>query len=367
MIKLKKTVSYVETWTVTGKKIIIGDKSADSFTLVKQKEHIIFKELLELLENNKYEMIEDLPPQYQALAYGLQQRGYFEGDCATSKVFNEYKSLSKEIYKKEFAFTETKENKKIFKNVLYYIALALVMMLVVHNIDMDKLTISLENVNLLDLISSIIFLPILIVATHELGHYLLARYTGVTVSAITFCFVVIYPSVYLSYRGINLCKTINKIMIITGGMFAHLVGVLSGIYLINGGYDSLFLKLWILSNISMIYANMIPLAASDGYFMLSSIIGVFNLRMKGYRAINCWMHRNTENVTMTDSISGIFLIGLWLFSFYGLRSFFELIINVFGVREIIMNISYIVICILLMLRFVIKIYQMKFTQKYKNK
>ena len=363
MIKLKETVSYVETWTITGRKIIIGDKRADSFTLVKKKEHTIFKELIELLKQYQYENIEDIPSKYQSLAYGLQQRGYFEDGNVGVKLFNEYKSLSKEIYKKEFEYVETKENENILKNILYYLALVVVMILVSGNIEMDNLTISLENAKVYDIIISIIFLPLVIVATHELGHYLLARYTGVTVSSITFCFVVVYPSVYLSYRGINLCKTRNKIMIISGGVFAHLVGALLGIVLVNIGYDSLFLKLWVLSNISMIYANILPLAASDGYFILSSIIGVFNLRMKGYRAINSLMHRNRKNVTMTDLVCGIALMGLWIFSFYGLHNFFRMIVNVFGISKFIMNTSYILICILLMLRFVIKIYQMKFTVK----
>lgn len=358
MLELSNTVSYVETWTITGKKVIIGDRSANAFTLISKKEHELFFELIKLLNMKLFNQISELPEKYHSLAYNLQKRGYFNDEVAPHGSFNEYNSLSTIFFTKEISKKERNENTHILVNIIYFLVFMCICLWNIHTFDIEIINISFSGITFVEILSSIIFLPILIMLTHEVGHYMTSLLAGVEVATLNFGFAVVYPSIYLTYKGLNICKTSNKLMVISGGVFMHLVGMFIGVLFLKNGYNSIFLKLWVLSNLSMIYANVIPITASDGYFMLTSILGIYNIRLRGYKTLNKWLHGKKGN--RTDILYGILMIFLWGSSFWGLHSFFDMIAQTFYIETWIVNFSYTLVTIVLIARFVIKIFQMRF-------
>ncbi|MDR0690605.1 MAG: hypothetical protein LBF32_00760 [Streptococcaceae bacterium] len=92
--------------------------------------------------------------------------------------------------------------------------------------------------------------------------------------------------------------------------FLAFMGIL---LLLNFKIHSQILIMFIISNISMIFTNLLPFGTSDGYFILSSILGIFNLRLAGYRAINSWMKK--LKTTRYDSICGLWFLTIWTLAF----------------------------------------------------
>ena len=358
MIKLCDTVDYVNVKTLTGNKLIVGDRGSNSYVMIKPSERNVFYKFLEEIKTKNISTINDLSADCRNIAEGLKKRGYLNDVTESNKSFNEYEALGRKLFEKDISPENAVENTNIFRNILYFALFALIAILDVMFMKRTDLVIDIHAPSVLEwVLISVTCFP-LVIGLHEAGHYLLSRITGIPPSKLIIGFFVIYPTVYISYSGINLSRTINRISIISGGVFAHLLSAFAGMMLLREFGDSTFLKVFVLGNISMVTANLLPLGASDGYFLITSLLGIYDLRLKGYKAINSWMHFKKNDFSV--NIFGIIVLALWVLSFWGLHQTMDMLGGNIGIAMHITNIIFIASATFMFLRFLIKVYRMKF-------
>lgn len=105
-------------------------------------------------------------------------------------------------------------------------------------------------------------------------------------------------------------------------------------------------------------SNLTLFGACDGYFIFSSALGIFNLRLRGYKALNEMMHR--RKVKRSDLIMSLIMIGLLIYSFSCLYGSLIVFAHYFLVPLHIVQLVAIVFTIALAIRFILKTYKMKF-------
>ncbi|MDR1521937.1 MAG: hypothetical protein LBS28_03665 [Streptococcaceae bacterium] len=191
--------------------------------------------------------------------------------------------------------------------------------------DISKAKTMYASLNFFDLFVCLTIMSIFVLGVHEFFHYLVSKLLGIEIASFEISFFVIYLIVYLTYKGLNLNNTTKKVLLLLGGVCGHIFLAFMGILLLlNFKIHSQILIMFIISNISMIFTNLLPFGTSDGYFILSSILGIFNLRLAGYRAINSWTKR--FKTTRYDSICGLWFLIIWtlaFLSFYKMLNFLQ--------------------------------------------
>lgn len=355
MLNLSKTVTYIETNTLTGKKLVVGDKDEDSYIVIKDRS--MFFSLLNIFNNMSVNDIKELPNEYQPLATSLKKRGFLNDSTQVRPSFNELSSFSNTLFSKRISSGIVHERNNAIISFVYFTTLILMLVLLGKMYIDSDLIIDIDGFKVYEIVLSLTLLPFIVLLIHEAGHFIASKIAGIAVKELRVGLYVIYPTVYLKYKGVNICKTHNRLIIISGGVFAHTLGALIGfiIYYKYGGSN--LIVLWIISNISMIFANVLPLGATDGYFFLSSLLGVYNLRFKGYQTLNNWMHLKFR--TKKNSWYGFLLIFLWTISFKGLFDFLHTIGQALNIQNSITNIVIIIVMGILLFRFFINIYKLK--------
>jgi hypothetical protein len=362
MLKFIPSFCYIEAITLTGKKIIAGDRATNSSIQVKGQDKENFIELYKMIHSGSYESIQELPQEKIAMALDLEKRGYFNENVQQAAMFNEYNHFARIFLKKEFNYVERKTRDNILINILCFLVLLLLTAFICLTPEIFSMQINYRNLNALEIVLSCTALPCLVFGIHELGHFIMAKILGIPVSTACAGLFIIYPTAFLTYRGININKTFNKITLLIGGAGGHIVGIFIGVILLRLGINNLILQMWILVNISMIYSNLIPFNISDGYFICSSLLGIFNLRLMGYRGINKWMHR--QKPFALEKICGLIMITLWIVSFWGIYGATNMYIYYFGISKIIVYSIYPLFVISQIIRFIVKIYKLN---DYQNK
>lgn len=358
MIKFCPSFTYSETMTLTGKKIVAGDRISNSYILVRKQDRQRFLDLVDLIENGNFENIQELPDDKVRMAQEIERRGYFNDNTRPTALFNEYDKLAKIIYELNFKDDGRAPRNSIFLNILFFGVMLIIVAYVIATPGILSLQVDYSELSILEIVFAGVVFPFAVLILHELGHLIVAKILRISVFTARFGIFVIYPTVYISYRGININKTFNKVMLLFGGVGGHIIGLLLGVILMRTGIDGFLVQSWILANASMIYANLLPLGASDGYFMVSSIIGIFNLRLKGYKALNKWMH--FQKATSVEIVCGMILIILWTIGFCGLYFSLKMIGYYFSLPNLIFIIIYSALMIFQLTKFIIKIYKFDF-------
>ena len=352
MLNLSETSTYTETYALLGKRLILGDKSGNSYVVIKERE--LFYSLLRCFDTKQINEIDELPEQYQDLAKVLKTRGFLNDGTQLQSSFNEYNRFSNTFYRKKFAPGIAKERNNLFFSVAYFTVFIFLTVWMVLLSTSQKLTFDIRELKLYEWLLAIIVLPVLVVFFHESGHFIASKIAGISVDEFRIGLYVIYPTAYLTYNGINISKTHNRLVIISGGIFAHAFGAVAGFLLYRYIGQSHLLILWILANMSMFIANALPLGASDGYFFLSTLLGIYNLRLKGYKAISDWMRlsfRSKGNV-----VCGLLLLLMWIISFRGLWSFLHELGAALTISANIINWFSLILIVILVFRFLKNIY-----------
>jgi hypothetical protein len=348
----------VEIMTLTGKKIIAGDANSSSYVLIKREKKDDFLTLIDLIKNKKFSNINNLPKNKIKLALELEKRGYLNTKTLPKSSFNEVNKISKILYKKVYD-KNSKKDYNIFFTVIFFSIIVAMGIFVFANIG-DFLNISkakeiYSSLNFFDAFVCLTIMPFFILLVHELFHYLVAKLLGIEIASFEIGFFVVYPIVYLTYKGLFLNKTIKKILLLLGGVCGHIFLAFIGIFFyLNFDTNSQILMIFIISNISMIFTNLLPFGVSDGYFILSSILGIFNLRLAGYRAINLWM--KGFKTTRYDTICGCWFLIIWVFAFISSYKMLAFLQNYFCLPSIFS----IIILGIMVFKFIRKIYKLKF-------
>lgn len=364
VIKFSPHFCYIETKTLTGRKIIAGDRATNSSLQVKQQERQRFLELYALIEEGNIERFEDIPEDKAAMARELERRGYFNDDITPAAMFNEYNHFAKILVKKEFKYIETQPLDNIVVNIFCFVFLALLCAFIFMTPAVFALKIDYIDLSIPEIIFCGTILPCFVFGIHELGHWIIAKILRIPVATACAGFFIIYPTAFLTYRGININKTFNRITILIGGAGGHIIGIFIGAVLLRSGMDNLILQIWIIVNISMIYSNLVPMNISDGYFICSSLLGIYNLRLLGYKALNNWMHRRRS--LPTETACGLALLVIWIVSFGGIYGVIDLYIDFFKISPLVVYVVYPVFVVSQLIRFVIRIYKLDNNQPTKG-
>lgn len=170
---------------------------------------------------------------------------------------------------------------------------------------------------------------VLVLFIHELGHVSAANRCNVEVEKIGLGIYLSYVVFYTDVTNSWLANRKQRLLIDSGGIYFQLI--LSAIlvlcvYLSDGIWKMLWLLLfW--DNLIVALVNINPFAMFDGYWILSDLFNVRNLRIKSYRCLaGLYLRLIREGkgevkcgaLEVYSILSFVFLVGLYFWSVYKL-------------------------------------------------
>jgi putative peptide zinc metalloprotease protein len=358
MLKLSDSFKYISCKTITGTKLLAGDSNVSSYIYVKNEDEEEFLALISAIQKGVVGSIDDLDGIKQKFAIELQKKGYFEDNIEPKPSFNEFNKYVKVFYMKNFKIRKVNDSPHLFKNICYFVYIFILLFYILFN--KNELVFSFNYLTVTFSQATVMFLtiPFLTIVLHELGHYIIAIMLGIPANSIRIGFFITWPTVYLNYNGLNLHSTMKKVSVLFGGIVGHLTGMAIGIIFCTHRVNNIYIQIWILCNFSMIVSNLTLFSACDGYFILSSVLGIFNLRLRGYKALNRMMHR--QKVKKSDLIMSLIMIGLWIYSFSCLYGTLVVFGNYFSAPLQVVQLISLVSIIALAVRLILKTYKMNF-------
>lgn len=153
--------------------------------------------------------------------------------------------------------------------------------------------------------------------------------------------------------------TWKKVLVSSAGISVHFFNMLIGIFLTSLGIKNIILTVWIIANIGMAITNLMFLGPTDGYFIFTSLIGVYNFRYRGYKALHRFLYGHGKIINSLEGFYGFLLVSLWSLSFFGIYKSAMYYSLIFGINSFYTIVLSIVIISLLLIRFLLKIKNVK--------
>lgn len=357
MYSLKKDFTYTKNKTLTGEKIIAGIKECNSYILIKKEYEKSFLSFLDKL--NKGMEVEELSADEKVICNVFIDKGFLEGSKNTNSSFNEYNSFVKKIFEKKLNNISNKKYSRITKNIFaaLYICLFIVGMLYIYKYYGKFMSIRLDikDFKPVEIFICVLVFPVVIDFMHEFGHFLVARMLNIQVDKIVIGFFVTWPTIFLQYKGLNLYKTWEKVFVASAGIAIHLANLLIGIFIYSIGYEYLLLNVWIIANMGMAIGNLMLLGPTDGYFILTSLLGVYNFRYTGYKTLKYFFYKKGDKPNRYGIFCSCLLSILWGGSFVGIYLTCKYYSMVLGLSILYVNIFSFILITLLIVRFICKI------------
>jgi putative peptide zinc metalloprotease protein len=151
----------------------------------------------------------------------------------------------------------------------------------------------------------VIFISLAIV--HEIFHTIAAYRYGLRAKNISLSlYLGFIPLIYVYIPGIYTLPPKKRIIIWSAGIYSNLISImilflLSKCIVLPVDTASIFDKLvWV--NISIIVLNLSPFMATDGYYILSTILKVPNIRTNAYLEFKKWIKRERNNFSTTMAV-----------------------------------------------------------------
>ncbi|BFH61198.1 hypothetical protein PAJ34TS1_17900 [Paenibacillus azoreducens] len=315
-MRVREDVCYCLNRTLLGKKLMIGIKEKNSFVTFSGD---YVSKVTDFIDKYKREDIptEDLSDEDIKICKSLDKIGYLDTSVVSSKeTFNEFKKMGKVLFR---ICPKNSSSKAIGNNKFGAWAFILSAIFMAgfcyFNRNYMPANIDYVNMRIWEILLTIILFPPLIMAFHELGHCIAAWFQGVKIASISLGWFFIYPLVLVQYLGINLETQRQKLIVIAGGVYMNLLMAAIGVGL-KAFFPTVFfgavIDIWILANISTIITNVGLFGMTDGYFMFTTVVGVMDLRMKGYKYLNSKLRKARINLRNTYRLCGWLLIGLYL-------------------------------------------------------
>ncbi len=350
----REDLSYTYAKTLTGRKLLVGVRDDNSSILIKKEYEGAFFKLKDTPFPREGTPLRE---EEKELLGAFKKKGYLKGSPKTKGNFNEYNSMVKVF--KRFRLRNIPAlqiGSKIFWN-LFFLAFLPALIAVFLSIYKDfNYRLDITNLTLRDIIIGGTLIPFLTYSTHELGHYIMAQLSGVKASYLTFGFFITAPVIYVEYLGLNLYQTHQKVAVISGGVLAHMGNVLAGVLLTRTLGSSHLLSIWILANLSMVIASLLVIGPTDGYFIFSSLLGIFNLRYRGYEYIAALLKKGRKQQQKPFAgLSAVTLLSLWALSFGAILKTFLYYASLFGIdpgKAFSLSLLVIILCLI---RFVLRV------------
>lgn len=119
---------------------------------------------------------------------------------------------------------------------------------------------------------------------HELSHVAVAIKYGKYVEKISLnLYFGVLPMFYVKCKGLNTLQTKYKLYVVMAGVITNFMAALVSLTLLSmdiweSNTESMF-KLFFWGNIFSGFTNLIPTSLSDGYFVLSTLLGKYDMKM----------------------------------------------------------------------------------------
>lgn len=335
MHSLKQEFIYVQNKTLSGNRIIAGIREYNSYILIKKDYEKSFFSLLEKLKNSS--KLETLTAKEKDIYDSFSYKGFLEGDECVSNSFNEYDVFVKKIFEQKIRSTMNKgysELKKyIFSLVYTFLFIVGIAYIFICYEQFMVIRLNVNEFTPLEILVCVLVFPVIIDFMHEFSHFLAAKMIGVEVDKVVVGFFITWPTIFLEYKGLNLYKTWEKVFVASAGIVIHLANVLIGILIYSMGYDYILLIVWVIANMSMAVSNLMFLGPTDGYFILSSLLGIYNFRYIGYKTLKYFFYKKGKKPNKYGYICGCILVALWGESFIGIYlacKYYSFIFNLAG-------------------------------------
>lgn len=357
-MRVREDVCYRFNYTFTGKQMLVGIKGINSFVKFNyQYADRIVKFINQY--KNKDIRLEDLTSENKIIYDNFNKLGYLNNGIEPKESFNEFKKMGKSFFE-FFPKSESKETIGssrigIFGFTITTILLAL---FVVSNRSYLPKSIDYIHMHLWEIYFTIGIFPWAVLAIHELGHCLMAKYVGVKIANVSLGWFFIYPIVLVQYHGLNLESQSKKSLVMLGGVYFNFLMVVLGVFM-----KSLFphliygavIDIWISANISTIITNMGLFGMTDGYFLVTMWLGITDIRLKGYKYLNSIFNRRKQSFGRDYKVCGGLLSVLFITGLISLIINIDYWTRLMNVSNTIVFFLVVLFIVILTFRFVLRI------------
>lgn len=317
-MKVRKEVSYNVSYTLTGKVFLVGIKEINSFVRFDSKYIDMLKAFI---EKYKIENINEdaLDEQERLLCHNLNQLGYLDNGVPPKESFNEFKKIGKLFFSiRPRSQGGDKWGSTPLGMTVFFLSIVLMLGFMIGNRDFFPQKIDYIHMKIWEIIFTLSVFPVAVLAVHELGHCIIAKYVGVRVDNVSLGWFFIYPIVLVQYFGINLENQRKRLMVMAGGVYFNLIMAFIGMLLkmlfpeiVHGAV----IDIWISANISTIITNLGLFGMTDGYFIVTMLVGIMDLRLKGYKYLNALIRKKNVRFGNDYKTCGLVLLVLFVSGF----------------------------------------------------
>lgn len=355
-MRVRNDVVYNVNYTLSGKILILGIEGTNSFVKLSAK---YVDSAIEFIEKYKETDIvpEKLGDVQVKLYQELSKKGYLDNGIVPKESFNEMKRIGKLFYsyepKSDVWFQKIPYAAKLMLLVLSTIAMFSFMVL---NREYMPTSIDYIHMKIWEIALTILVFPAAVLAVHELGHCFIARSFGIKISSISLGWFFIYPLVLVQYYGLNIEKQSKKYAVCAGGVYFNLIMAFLGLMLkvlFPQTMQGAVMDIWISAHVSTIITNLGLFGMTDGYFIVSNLIGIMDVRLKGYKYLNGIL--NCKKIKSEYSVCGIILLLLFI---SGLVSAFVNLnywISLFALPQYVCLVTFTVVLMILLQRFLMRV------------
>lgn len=316
-MKVRADVCYNVNYTLAGRILLVGIKGLNSFVKLEPKHADAAIEFIDRYKETEIEP-EKLNEVETRLFQNLNKIGYLDNEVKPREAFNEFKRVGKLF----FSIRPKKDGELWAGGLTVKIALfvlSIVAMLSFIGVHAAYIPSQIDYVHMKvwEIIFTIGVFPAAVLAIHEAGHCFVARCVGVKIDNISLGWFFIYPLVLVQYYGLNLEKQSKKIMVMAGGVYFNLIMAFGGILLkvlFPEQVSGAVIDIWISANISTIITNLGLFGMTDGYFIATTLIGIMDIRLKGYKCLNMLLNRRKESMGKDYKACGAILMVLFFTS-----------------------------------------------------
>jgi len=237
----------------------------------------------------------------------IEKFGFLEGEPSLRelsrlkyRVEKEKNILKKILFIKVKAFDPDKFLDKLLKRVKFFFTkeffilslLLIIFAIIITNSNWDDLGYSLKRLYHPATILKFWAAVFIMVFVHELGHALTCKYFGGEVKEMGFLLIYFQPAFFTNVSDAWMFKEKRKKLLVSfGGIYIHIVlwaftTLLWRITSLDTELNSFLLVMTVASGILILF-NFNPLIKLDGYYLLSDLLEIPNLRKKAFGYLNC--------------------------------------------------------------------------------
>ncbi len=221
----------------------------------------------------------------------------------------DYLKLSTTILKKKWISPITEVLSHLYSPSLFYPLLILSFMFVFF-VGAYHYNYAVEGIKQFNLLNLVILIPIslIILIFHEFGHAAASKFYGANHGNVGFGFYLLSPVMYANVSDIWKLKRKERIVVNLGGIYIQIIITsISGIIFLFTRQIEFLIILYFWGIISIII-NLNPFLRTDGYWILSDIIGISNLRKKSNILLLDFMYWILKKKKLNFNKENLFLI-----------------------------------------------------------